>query len=381
MREWFRARLSQLSAAGVLRDPADAGTRLALQQSAGSDFLDACSNDYLGLGARSVSRETAELLQHARLGAGASRLVQGTFAEHLELEAELAAWAGFEASFLTVSAFTANLGTIPALCEPESLIVSDALNHASIVDGCRLARARVVVTPHLDLPAVESALRSRRSAAPAWVIVEGLFSMDGDSPDLPVLRALCDRYGAGLLVDEAHSLGVIGPEGAGLAAATGVRPEILVGGLGKAVGSQGGFVACDAEARAWLWNRARTFVFSTAPAPALCLLTLEQVRRARAAEDARRRLRALSQSLRSGLVDRGIPLASRSEGPIVAVVLGSNERALGAMEQLRSRGILAQAIRPPTVPAGAARLRLTVRADWPDTGVPRLVEAVEAACA
>jgi 8-amino-7-oxononanoate synthase len=380
MDRWFEQRLKVLASGALLREPSDEDTRWALRERWGERLLDACSNDYLGIGASPVSRETRDALASVRSGSGASRLVQGGFPEHEELEHELAAWTHTERSLLASSAFAVNIGTIPALCDEHTLLVSDALNHASIVDGCRLARARVVVTPHLSLDKVADALRDRPAAAPAWVLTEGLFSMDGDSPDLASLRALCDRYEAGLLVDEAHSLGVFGPEGAGLAASLGVRPDVLVGGLGKAVGSQGGFAAGSGLLRTWLWNRARSFVFSTAPSPALCRLTLEQVRRTRAAEADRRRLGVLAAELRRALSERSIPIAAAGAGPIVPVLLGSNERALKAMSTLREHGILAQAIRPPTVAAGAARLRITVHADWPDDAVPRLVTALEAAC-
>jgi len=380
MQDWVNSRLAELAAKGLLREPADSGLHLS-RPGADSDWLDACSNDYLGLGARGVSRETLDALAGSRAGAGASRLVQGTFAEHEALEQELAVWLGTEACLLTLSGFAANVGLIPAIADADSLVVSDALNHASIVDGCRLARARVVVTPHLELAAIEQALKTHSGSAPAWVVIEGLFSMDGDSPELPALRAVCDRYGAGLVVDEAHSLGVFGPGGAGRAAAQSVKADVLVAGLGKAVGAQGGLLACSESVRTWVWNRARSFVFSTAPSPALCRLTLAQVHAARAADPERQRLAARSAELRGALASHGLPTVPGATGPILPVVLGSNERALGAMHELRRRGILAQAIRPPTVPAGAARLRLTAHADWPDDAVPRIIEALEAACA
>lgn len=379
MHQWVETRLNDLAAKGLLRDPADSGLHLS-QAGGGGDWLDACSNDYLGLGARGVSRETLEVLAGSRIGAGASRLVQGSFAEHEALERELANWLGTEACLLTSSAFAANVGLIPAIADADSLVVSDALNHASIVDGCRLARARVVVTPHLQVAAIEEALKTHSGGAPAWVVIEGLFSMDGDSPELPALRAVCDRYGAGLVVDEAHSLGVFGPGGAGHGAAQGVKADVIVAGLGKAVGAQGGLIACSESLRTWLWNRARSFVFSTAPSPALCRLTLAQVRATRAADSERERLAARSTELRSALAEHGLPSLSGANGPILPVVLGSNERAVGAMHELRRRGILAQAIRPPTVPTGAARLRLTAHADWPDDAVPRIIEALEVAC-
>lgn len=382
MDDWLRTRLAELGSSDLLRDPSDALARGQLEHGAGPPLLDACSNDYLGLGARTVSRETLAALGsgNARRGAGASRLVQGTFAQHLEAERALAAWVRLPAALLGLSAFAANVGTIPALVEPDSLLVSDRLNHASIVDGCRLARAKLVVTPHLELSAVEVALRSRSSKAPAWVLTEGLFSMDGDSPDLAALRTLCDRYDAGLYVDEAHSLGVLGPQGAGLAAQESVTPNVLVAGLGKAVGSQGGFVAGSELLRTWLWNRARAFIFSTAPSPVLTQLLCEQVLETRAADSARSRLAARSAELRQALKQQGLQVPAGS-GPIVPVLLGSSERALAAMAVLRQHRILAQAIRPPTVPAGEARLRLTVHADWPDDAVARIARALELACA
>lgn len=380
MDAWLRTRLAQLQEQDLLRDPADSGARERLESAAGEPPLDACSNDYLGLGARTVSRETMDSLFGAELGAGASRLVQGTRAAHLELECALAEWVRLPAALLGLSAFAVNVGSIPALVEPESLVVSDRLNHASIVDGCRLSRARVVVVPHLELAAVEAALRTRAGSAPAWVVTEGLFSMDGDSPDLVALRALCDRYGAGLYVDEAHSLGVVGPAGAGRAAEQGVTVDVLVAGLGKAVGAQGGFAAGSQLLRTWLWNRARAFVFSTAPSPVLARLTLAQVEAARAADTARAALARRSDELRRALGALGFQVGE-GPGPIVPVVLGSNERALRAMQVLREHRILAQAIRPPTVPVGAARLRLTAHADWPDDAVPRIARALELACA
>jgi 8-amino-7-oxononanoate synthase len=377
MQNWVKARLQELEASSLLRDPADSCLHLAR----GTQWLDACSNDYLGLAAQPVSRETLDSVAGLAQGAGASRLVQGTFAEHLTLEAELAQWLGAESGLLTPSAFSANVGLIPALAGPGSLIVSDVLNHASIVDGCRLSRANVVISPHLELDAVEAALQQHRGRSPAWVVTESLFSMDGDAPDLGGLRAICDRFGAGLVVDEAHALGVLGPEGAGLAAAASVQPDVLVAGLGKAVGSQGGVIASSADVRTWLWNRARSFVFSTAPSPLFCGLILAQVRRARAASGARARLLARSNELRGALLAHGFTSGDAAIGPIVPVILGSNERALAAMSEMRRRGILVQPIRPPTVPVGAARLRLTAHADWPDNAVARIVEGLEAACA
>lgn len=379
MDAWVNAQLAELAAAQLLREPEDADVRRQLEQS--GDVLDACSNDYLGLGRRRVSRETLCRLEGARIGAAASRLVQGTFDEHEQLERVLAEWTGMPTSLLTLSAFAANVGLIPALAGPGALVVSDSLNHASIVDGCRLAKGQVVITPHLDTGAVEVALAQHHGSGPKWVVTEGLFSMDGDSPNLEALRELCDHFQAGLVVDEAHSLGVMGPGGAGRAAAEGVKPDVLVAGLGKSIGAQGGVVTCSQPMRTWLWNRARGFVFSTAPSPALTRLLLEQVQLTRAADTARAQLVRQTRSLRAALAERGLPALGDPESPIVPIVLGSNERSLHAMQVLRSRRILAQAIRPPTVPKGASRLRVTVHADWPEDAVARIIEGLEVACA
>jgi 8-amino-7-oxononanoate synthase len=349
----------------------------------GVPFVDASLNDYLGLAGLSVSRETS--VQRwpgggrsdlsAPDGAGASRLIHGTRAAHLALEDALADWVGFPAALLFSSGYAANVGLLQAIGAPGSLIVSDALNHASIVDGCRLSRARVAVTPHLDLEAVGTALASS-TESPKWVVVESCFSMDGDEADLAGLRSLCDSHGAGLVVDEAHALGVFGPAGAGRCAECGVRPDALVGTLGKAVGVQGAFVAGSSELRALLWNRARSFVFSTAPSPALCAATLFHVQRAREADAARARLTQLTSLFRAALRASGARVPERGSGPIVPVLVGTNERALALAQRLRATGILAQAIRYPTVPEGSARVRLIVSAAWPEGAVERVAEQV-----
>lgn len=366
------AELRALEAQGLLRSPDDGAPRRAAQTAAASlgvPFVDASSNDYLGFASASVSRETS--VQDHSAGAGASRLIHGTRAAHSDLEAALADWTGLPGALLFTSGYAANLGLLQTLGTPGSLIVSDALNHASIVDGCRLGRARVEVAPHLDPTMVASALRGS-SEGPKWVVVESCFSMDGDTPDLVELRRICDQEGAGLIVDEAHALGVFGPMGAGRCRELGVVPDAFVGTLGKAVGVQGAFVAGSNALRTLLWNRARPFVFSTAPSPALAARALFHVQRAHAADRERERLHHLSQTLRASLRHAGVDLESRAAGPIAPVIVGSNERAIELAGRLVSVGILTQAIRFPTVPEGTARLRLTVSAAWPD-GAPERV--------
>lgn len=370
---YLQWQLDALKSRSLYRDPDDAFARTEVAAAAaahGEPFVDASSNDYLGLAGRSVSRETGAA------GAGASRLVQGTRPEHAALEADLASWVGLPTALLFTSAYAANVGTMSALGGDDAVMISDELNHASIIDGCRLARAQVLVTPHLDLGAIDSALSAARSTPVRWVVTESYFSMDGDGPNLAALRALCDRHRAFLVVDEAHALGVFGERGAGRCAELGVRPDVLIGGLGKAVGSQGGFVAGSAALRAFLWNRARTFVFSTAPSPSLCREAREQVTLARAAEPARQRLHAVVAAFRSALGELGVRVGEGSFGPIIPVWIGDGQRALEVSQRLRARGVLAQPIRPPSVPPGTARLRLTVTADLPLADVRGLAERV-----
>jgi 8-amino-7-oxononanoate synthase len=370
---YLQWQLDALKSRSLYRDPDDAFARRVVAAAAaasGESFIDASSNDYLGLAGASVSRETGPS------GAGASRLVQGTRAEHVALEEELASWVGMPAALLFTSAYAANVGTMSALGGDDAVMISDELNHASIIDGCRLARAQVLVTPHLDLGAIDSALSSARANPVRWVVTESYFSMDGDGPNLPALRALCDRHRAFLVVDEAHALGVFGDQGAGRCAELGVRPDVLIGGLGKAVGSQGGFVAGSAALRAFLWNRARTFVFSTAPAPSLCREARAQVTTARAADQARERLHENVRVFRAALEELGVPVGEGSFGPIVPVRIGEGQRALEVAERLRLRGVMAQPIRPPSVPPGTARLRLTVTAELGRDDVKRLAERV-----
>jgi len=371
------ARLGELERAGLLRVPDDGRARAEATEAAaagGWPFVDASSNDYLGLAAAVVSRETD--VQGSPLGAGAARLIHGTRSHHLSLEAALADWVRLPTALLLTSGYAANVGLLSALGRSGTLIVSDRLNHASIIDGCRLGRAEVVVTPHLDLSAVEAALAAGSAASARWVVVESCYSMDGDGPDLRELRALCDRHDAALLVDEAHALGVFGPDGAGRCAEAGVVPDALVGTLGKALGSQGAFIAGSAALRSLLWNDARSFVFSTATSPRLAEATLFHVQRVRSADVERATLLERIRALRDELVAKGVPIGSGLGGPIVPILVGDNERAGAVVGELQRSGVLAQAIRPPTVPPGTARVRVTVTARWPADAPLRVAAAI-----
>jgi 8-amino-7-oxononanoate synthase len=285
--------------------------------------------------------------------------VTGDTPEHADVEALAAELTRQPAALAFTSGYAANVGLLSALAGPPDLIVSDALNHASIIDGARLSRATVRKVPHLDTAAVAEALAAPR-AGRAFVVTESYFSMDADSPDLRALRALCDASGAVLIVDEAHAIGALGPEGRGLLAAVDVRADAVVGTFGKAFGAGGAFVAGCPELIDWLWNRARSFVFSTGLSPAVAAAAARGIRRAADEPERRDRLTANAAAFRSALADVGVH--PRGHGHIVPWVIGAPRRAMRVAEALRRRGVDVRAIRPPSVPHDTARIRLTVTA-------------------
>ena len=316
------------------------------------------SNDYLGLTRHpAVVAAAHEALDRWGTGAGAARLVAGSRPVHSELEEELAAWKGAERAVLFPTGFAANLGLLSSLGGRGVRIVSDELNHASIVDGCRLARAEVVVYPHRDVAAVDRALRG---AGRAIVVSDAVFSMDGDVAPAHELAEVCARRGALLLLDEAHA--VLGPE------APRSAELVRVGTLSKALGSVGGFVAGPRAITDLVLNRARSFIFTTASAPADTAAALAALRVATSPEGD-----ALWARLR-GHVDR---LAPGHPSPIVPVVVGSEDRAVAASRALVERGLLVPAIRPPTVPEGTSRLRVSLSAAHTTAQVEALAGALD----
>lgn len=352
--------LDALAAKGLRRTPPAPLT---------ADEVSFCSNDYLGLARRRTPAD-------AMSGAGASRLVAGERQAHAALEHAFARWLGTEACLAFASGYAANVGALAALAGPDDLIVSDALNHASLIDGARLSRARIAVTRHNDLDAIAAALAGRKEER-AWVVVESYYSMDADGPDLRALRAVCDAHGAALYVDEAHALGVLGPEGRGRSAEAGVAPDVLVGTFGKAFGSQGAFVAGRLILRDWLWNRARSFVYSTGLSPMAADAARLALAEATDNPLLRERVHALALRFREGLV--ALDLHPLGFGHIVPVVLGSNERALAVASALAARGLVVPPIRPPTVPEGTARLRFTVTAAHDDRHIDQALATLRRA--
>jgi 8-amino-7-oxononanoate synthase len=372
--EEARAELRELEAAHRRRAPrvvdGPQGPRILLD---GVSVLNLASNDYLGLaGDRRLSGAAERALGEGGLGAGASRLITGTHRAHVLLEAAVADWTRCSGARLFGSGYAANTGVLAALARAGDAIFSDELNHASLIDGCRLARAEVIVFPHGDLSALEAAL-ARSVHRRRLVVSESLFSMDGDLADVAGLAALCARYDAALVLDEAHAMGVLGPEGRGLAAAHGVVPDVLIGTFGKALGTYGAFAATTRAIADLLWNRARPFVFSTAMPPAIAAATLASLEIVRGAEgDARRQtLASHARRLRAAVPAAG----GASAGPIAPILVGDDRKAMALTSRLLERRVFVQGIRPPTVPPGTARLRIGLTAAMAE---PDLEEAIAA---
>jgi 8-amino-7-oxononanoate synthase len=322
-----------------------------------------CSNNYLGLANHpTLVAAAADAAARWGVGAGASRLISGSLALHHQLETEIASWKRAEAAVLFNSGYHANVGTIAALVGEGDAIFSDALNHASIIDGCRLSRARVVVYPHNDVNALESEL-ARVPARHRLIVTDSVFSMDGDMAPLREICELAERYDAWVMVDEAHATGVLGPTGAGLVEQLGLHERVAVqmGTLGKALGCFGAFVAARRDVVRLLVNRARSLVFTTALPPPVVGAALAAVRLVRAEPERRARLQANAQTLHAELQRMGAPVPA-APSHILPVVLGSEARTMECSARLLERGVWVQGIRPPTVPPGTARLRATVMA-------------------
>ena len=327
-------------------------------------LLGFATNDYLGLARASDTP----------WGATGSRLISGNHPEVRALETELVRWLRVPSALVFTSGYAANVGALSALLGPEDVVFSDALNHASLIDGIRLSRATVRVFPHNDLGALTRGLGDAGPARRTWVVTESYFSMDADGPDLVALRALCDRTSSLLYLDEAHALGVAGPAGRGLAAAAGVAPDVLAATLGKSLGAQGAFIAGAPELYDFLWNRARSFVFSTGLSPAVAAQARAAIGQVEAADEQRRTLERRVTRFREQLRAGG--LAPLGHGPIVPLVFGTEAAALAIGTRLAARGFHVQPIRPPTVGPGTSRVRVTLSAHETDAQVDALAQAL-----
>lgn len=359
------------------RQVLDTGQR-PLVRVGGRPYLSFCSNDYLGLAGD--PRLVAALQQGAErwgVGSGASHLISGHSGPHQDLEEALAEFTGRPRALLFSSGYMANMGVIQALVGPGDQVLQDELNHASLLDGGLLSRARFQRFRHADSDDVARRL-SRIERGLTLVVTDGVFSMDGDLAPLPALAAAAQAHQAALLVDDAHGIGVLGAEGAGIVAHYNLgeaEVPILIGTLGKAFGTCGAFVAGSETLIEALIQFARTYIFTTALPPAIASATLASLDLVRGDQWRRERLRELVQRFRSGAEQLGLSVLS-SPTPIQCVLLGEDDRVMRVGAALRERGLLVGTIRPPTVPAGTARLRITLCATHTDEDVDALLQGL-----
>lgn len=363
----LRARLSELETAGLTR---------SLRPPAG---IDLSSNDYLGLAAHPLLRQRmADAILRDGCGSTGSRLLRGERNTFSELERRFAAFKGAERALYFSSGYLANLAVLATLAEAGDVILSDERNHASLIDGMRLSRARRIIFRHCDAAALDRVLREHCSQSQVFVVTESLFSMDGDIAPLAAYAALCREHGAALIVDEAHAVGIYGERGTGLLEAAGAQALVSVDTAGKALGASGAFISGPAWVIDSLIQRARPFIFSTAPPPAvaaaieasLTIIETEPWRRAT--------LLARAAFLRRRLSETGIAVPD-GISQIVPVVVGDNDRAVRVAELLGRQGFDARAIRPPSVPPGTARLRLSVHSDLSEATLDGFVTALAGA--
>jgi 8-amino-7-oxononanoate synthase len=349
-----REELCRLEASGRLRVPrvvdGAQGTHVVLD---GKRVLNLASNDYLGLAAD--ARLAAAAAAADGFGAGASRLIVGNHRGLVALEQQIGEWMRGAARVFNTG-YAANVGAITSVVGAGDVVFSDELNHASIIDGCRLSRAQIVVYPHRDVAALERALATTTGRR-RLVVSETLFSMDGDVADVRALADVCKRHDAALLLDEAHAIGARGPEGRGVASVEGVVPDLLVGTCGKALGAFGAFVVTTESVADLLWNRARPFVFSTALPAMVCAAVAAAIEIVRGSE---------GDTLRATLARHATAvrsvLGASGDTAIVPVIVGDDREVMRITERLLDDGIFVQGIRPPTVPEGSARLRIGLSA-------------------
>jgi 8-amino-7-oxononanoate synthase len=344
---------------------------------AAAPLLDLASNDYLGLaGHPEITGAAAEAARCWGAGSTGSRLVTGSTELHAELEAELAGFCGFEAALVFSTGYAANLAAVTALTGRGTLVVSDAGNHASLIDGCRLSRAETAVVPHADPDAVRRALHGHHGQSVA--LTDAVFSVDGDAAPLAGLAAACREHGAALLVDDAHGLGVLGDGGRGAlyaAGLAGARDVVATVTLSKSLGSQGGAVLGPARVIDHLVNTARTFIFDTGLAPAAAGAALAGLRLLRREPGRAARARAVAAALHERLTAAGLP-AVRPDAAVVSVRAPSPQAALRWAADCREAGLAVGCFRPPSVPDGVSRLRLTARADLTDQQIADAVSVI-----
>ena len=356
--------------------------RGAVLQTDRGPLIDFASNDYLGLASDPRLMGDASIAtSRSGTGSGASRLIAGNTSEHEKLDRALAEFFAVDAALSFSSGYSANVGTIPALVGRDDVIFSDELNHASLIDGCRLSRATVHIYPHADPVALSELLaRERGKHRRALIVTDGMFSMDGDFAPLPAIVALAHRYHAWTYVDDAHGVGVNGVHGRGTIEELGVEGQIdiVVGTLGKAFGAAGAFVLGSQVLREYLINRARSFIFSTGPMPAQAAAARSALGVVRGEPALRQRLRENCRYLRVALATHSVHASGGVDAHIIPIIIGDAATTMAVGSSLIEQGYLVGAVRPPTVPPGTSRLRLTVSAAHTHAQIDQLVNVLAA---
>ena len=356
----------------IVESPSD--TTITIE---GRQFISMASNNYLGLANHpAVNQAAIEAIEQWGVGAGAARLIAGTMTPHYQLEQNLAQFKQVEAALTFGTGYTTNLGLIPSLIDRDGLILADRYCHASLIEACRLSRARLRVFHHNDVEHLEKLLKKREKAWPTLIVTEGVFSMDGDLAPLPDLLALCRQYEATLVIDDAHGTGVMGKNGRGTVEHFGVNPQdvIQMGTLSKAIGTSGGYVAGPASLKDYLINTAKAFIYTTAQPPAIAAGASAAIRIIQHEPARRERLRNNRNALHASLTGMGFQLAD-SQSPILPIIVKSPETALKMSQALYEAGVYVPAIRPPTVPKHSSRLRLTVSSEHTKEQLKNVVTA------
>jgi len=377
--EWIDQSLDQLSESGLQRG---LSSRNSSQRPSGIElnerpFVNFGSNDYLGFASGDLLNAVRVSLDRYGWGSGASPLLGGRSEEHAALESETAQFEGTESALLFPTGFAANVGCIAALVSRGDVVFSDAHNHASIIDGCRLSGARVVVYPHNDMSELQRQLSEADRNSRRLIVTDSLFSMHGDKALLAKLAEIASRAGAMLMVDEAHATGVFGKRGRGLCEAAGVEDSsiIRVGTYSKALGSHGGFVAGQARLVRWLVNRARPYFFSTAAPSAVAAASRCALKLVDSKPNRREVLLENASQLRDRLRSLGWQIGE-CESQIIPVIVGGDEAAMRVSERLGKRGVFAPGIRPPTVPRGQALIRISLSYDHSQDQIDQLIVAL-----
>lgn len=379
--DFFKTELEQIKNAGLYRRmrrvEGDQGPTLSID---GHEIINFSSNNYLGIANHpDLAAAAKAAIDRYGCGSGASRLISGNMTLHEELENQLAEFKGTEAALVFNSGFQANTGVISTLAGEDDAIFSDTLNHASIIDGCRLARANTFVYAHNDLDQLEAQLSQATGFRRKLIVTESIFSMDGDEAPLTGIVELAEKYGAMVMVDEAHATGVFGASGAGVVQKLGLgdRVPVQMGTLGKALGGFGAYIAGSAGLRDLLINRCRSFIFTTSLPPAVMAMAMAAIDIVKREPERREALWQNCRNLKEGLRRLGYRVGA-SESPILPLIIGDAGECMRFSEKVFERDVFAQGIRPPTVPPGTSRLRITLMATHTREQIERALDAFAA---